>query len=122
MKIKLSSNNININIELFDTPTAKKIMEALPIKAIANRWGDEIYFSVPVESQLEENAKEVLEIGDVCFWVSGRSIAIFFGKTPASKKDEPRAIEPVNIVGKVIGDVNVLKNINSGDTIRLEKI
>lgn len=122
MRIKLSSKNININIELFDTPTANRILEALPIKSVANRWGDEIYFSVPVSSQLEKNAKDVLEIGDVCFWVSGHSIAIFFGKTPASKKHEPRAIEPVNLVGKIIGDAHILKNIKSGDKIKLEKI
>jgi len=117
--IKLKVKDIELEIELRDTATAKKLSKVLPIKSSANRWGDEVYFSVPVESPLEDDATDVLEIGDVGFWVGGTSLAIFFGKTPASKKDEPRAVEPINKVGRIKGDVMLLKKVEDGDEIVL---
>ena len=117
--VTLKVNDIELKIELRDTPTAEKLVKALPIKGKTNRWGDEIYFSIPVSSELEEDARAVMEIGEVGYWVGGESLAIFFGPTPASKGDEPRAVEPINIVGKVKGDVMQLKNVEDGDEILL---
>lgn len=117
--IKLKVNDIELAIELRDTATARKLVKALPIEAEANRWGDEIYFSIPVTAELEDDASDVMEIGEVGFWVAGSSLAIFFGPTPASQGSEPRAVEPINRVGKINGDVKVLKNVKSGDKISL---
>jgi len=111
-----------LEIELRDTPTAKKLLEALPLTSSANRWGDEVYFSVPVESRLEDDASAVMEIGEVGFWVEGHAIAIFFGPTPASHEKEPRAVEPINRVGKITGDVMLLKKVQTGDKVFLQKI
>ncbi len=51
---------------------------------MSTRWGDEIYFETPVKLTVEENSKEVVEEGDVAFWIPGKAICIFFGKTPIS--------------------------------------
>ena len=121
MEIKIKSGNIEINAELKNSETAKKIYTALPLTGMANRWGQEIYFSIPVYLEEEKDAKEVVEIGDIAYWPTGNCFCIFFGKTPASKKNEPRAASKVNVFGKVIGDAATLKNIQDGDEIIVSK-
>lgn len=121
MKIKIKSGNIELNAELKNTVTSKKIYSTLPLAGMANRWGQEIYFSIQVYLEEEKDAKEVVEIGDIAYWPTGNCFCIFFGKTPASKENEPRAASKVNVFGKVTGDPIVLKNIKDGDEITVSK-
>ena len=121
MKIKIKSGNIEANAELKNTETAKKIYNALPLTGMANRWGQEIYFSIPVYLEEEKDSKEVVGMGDVAYWPTGNCFCIFFGKTPASKGNEPRAASKVNVFGKVIGDTTILRNIKDGDEIIISK-
>ncbi|MFQ6095589.1 MAG: cyclophilin-like fold protein [Candidatus Bathyarchaeia archaeon] len=101
--------------------TAKAIWEKLPIEARANRWGEEIYFSIPVYLG-EENAQETVELGDLGYWPPGNSFCIFFGPTPISRGDEIRPANPVNVFGKLSGDPKVFKKVRSGDRIRIERL
>ena len=121
MKIKIKSGNIEVNAELKNTQTAKKIYQALPLTGMANRWGNEIYFSIPIYLEEEKDSKEIVEIGDIAYWPTGNCFCIFFGKTPASKGNEPRAASKVNVFGKVIGDAATLKTIKDGDEIIVSK-
>ncbi len=100
--------------------TAQAIWEALPIEARANTWGDEIYFSIPVEVGLEKG-KEVVERGDLGYWPQGNAFCIFFGPTPASRGDEIRPASAVNVFGRVEGDPVVFKKVRGGDEVRLER-
>ncbi len=120
MKIKIISGNVTAIAELKDTKTAKAIYNALPIEGAANRWGDEIYFPIPVDLDLEPDAKEIVEEGDVAYWPEGACFCIFFGRTPASKGNEIRAASKVNVFGK-IKDAKVFSKIKNGDLIVLEK-
>ena len=121
MKIKITSGQISAVAELKNTPTAKVIYNALPIEGSANRWGDEIYFVIPVNLELENDAKEVVDAGDVAYWPEGSCFCIFWGKTSASKKDEIRAASKVNVFGRVKGDTKIFKNIKNSDLMVLEK-
>ena len=121
MKIKISSENVEAVAELRDTKTAKSIYEKLPIKGSANTWGEEIYFEIPVSLEAENDAREIVEKGDIAYWPQGKCFCIFFGKTPASQRDEPRAASKVNVFGKIIGDYNVFKEVNDGDEILVTK-
>jgi hypothetical protein len=98
--------------------TADAIWAALPFESKTERWGDEIYFKIPVKFG-EENTQTVVKIGDVAYWPPGESMCIFFGPTPVSEADEPRAYSPVSVFGKVIGEPMVLKKIGSGEKIRV---
>jgi len=100
--------------------TAERIWAALPIKGNANRWGDEIYFSIPVNAQ-EENSKSEVEVGAIAYWPPGSALCIFFGRTPASRGDKPRAASPVNVFAKVKGDVALFRNVRDGDSVTIEK-
>lgn len=101
--------------------TAEAIWEALPIKGNANRWGDEIYFSVPV-SLKEEKAKAEVEVGSIAYWPPGKALCIFFGPTPVSQHGEPRAYSPVNVFAKVATDPAVFKKVRDGEQVTLERV
>lgn len=121
-KIRISSGEASIQAELLDTPTAQAILQALPIVSRANTWGDEVYFQTPVSVEREAEARDVVQAGEIAFWVEGDSIAIGFGPTPVSRADEIRLAARTNIWAKALDDVRVLKAVNSGDEIRVEAI
>lgn len=121
MKIKITCGNITAIAELKNTPTAKVIYNTLHIEGAANRWGDEIYFVIPVNLDAEPDAKEIVEEGDIAYWPEGCCFCIFFGKTPASKGNEIRAASKVNVFGKIKGDAKVFKKVKDGDLVVVEK-
>ncbi|MFO8083003.1 MAG: cyclophilin-like fold protein [Desulfobacterales bacterium] len=117
--IAIQTKNLSMEAELKDTPTAQMISKSLPLEGSANVWGDEIYFTIPLDLDLEPDAHEEVEIGDMAYWPSGPAFCIFFGPTPVSTDEKPRAYSPVNIFGKIIGDATLFKNISQGEKIRV---
>ncbi len=91
------------------------------MKAGANRWGGEIYFSIPVEAGLETGAREVVQPGEIGYWPPGSAFCIFFGRTPASEGEEIRAASPVNIVGRLEGPLDDLWNVADGTDVSLRE-
>jgi len=89
-KIDIITKRYKFKVELNNSKTSKKMLEILPVKSNVNKWGNEIYFSIPMEAELE-NGIEVLDIGVVAFWPPGSAFCIFFGKTPASTGEKPQA-------------------------------
>jgi hypothetical protein len=116
-KIEIITENVQVEAELNDGPTAKTIISILPIEALAQRWGGEIYFSIPVTAGLESDSREMLKAGELGFWPTGNAFCIFFGPTPASQGDEIRAASAVNIIGKMKSDWAKLWNVSSGSSI-----
>ncbi len=120
-KILISVENLSVPAELNNTSTAKKILEALPLKGIVNVWGEEIYFEIPLETDLEPEAKADVEVGTLAYWPSGPAFCIFFGLTPVSTDEKPRAYSPVNIVGHILGDSAQFKTISNGSKILITR-
>ncbi len=119
MKIKIAAESAEALADLMNTRTALAIIKALPFESTAHRWGEEIYFDIPVELEVE-NGKEVLDIGDIAYWPPGKSMCIFFGPTPSSKGSEVRAYSAVSVFGKVIGDARIFGAVKEGERIRVE--
>lgn len=114
----LEINDHKLDIDFLDTPTSRLIYDQLPFTGNVQKWGDEIYFDVPFPNiKLESEARDVMEIGEIGYWVEGSSVAIFFGPTPSSRNDEPRAITPINVFARILGDVTKLKDVKDGDFI-----
>ena len=111
-----------IKAVLNNSPTAQKIYASLPIKSSINRWGDEIYFKIPVESEIE-NGIEFLDEGSLAYWPPGNAFCIFFGLTPASTDEKPRAAGPVNLIGNINdkSDLIILKTLSNGQNINISK-
>jgi len=118
--ISIKASTIQVQAELNSSRTAEALLKILPVKARVNTWGDEIYFDVPFNLELEDG-KEVVEMGDVAYWPDGPSLCLFFGRTPASRGDEIRAASPVSLVGKIVGDPKVLKPVRSCAEITVDK-
>jgi len=106
---------------LNDSETANKIKKILPISNSVNTWGDEIYFSIGVNDD-ENDSKEVVELGDLGYWPPGNAFCLFFGLTPASEGDKIMPASPVNVIGKILGDLEILKSIKSGDKVSINLV
>lgn len=119
-KIKIKSGSIIAEAELNDSKTASLILKSLPIESSANTWGDEVYFTIPVTAELDETAKDFVEIGELGYWPTGKAFCIFFGPTPITKGNKIKPASGVNIVGKITGDAKVFKKMKDGDKIRIE--
>jgi hypothetical protein len=119
--ITISTEGISLSAELNDSPTARRIWEALPIEGRASTWGDEIYFEIPVVVKQEPDARAEVEVGELGYWPVGHAFCIFFGPTPASADERPRAYSPVNILGHVVGDATRLRAVRSGAAVRLAR-
>ena len=100
---------------------AKALVQKLPITSTVMRWGDEIYFDVPVAMANTKPTREV-KVGDIGYWPDGPSLCIFFGKTPASKASEPRPTSDVTIVGHADAPAALLRSIQQGTPITLNPI
>ena len=117
--INIRAGSLEVLAQLNDGPTAKLLWEALPIEGRANRWGDEIYFSIPVKTGSEPGAQEDVEIGDLGYWPPGQAFCIFFGPTPVSSGNRPRAASPVNLLGCVSGDASLFRAVKDGEKVIL---
>jgi hypothetical protein len=125
MKIKIKTEHGELEAEINENEnpkTVRAIVQALPLESRANRWGDEIYFKIPVKIG-KENSQQEVEIGDLAYWVEGSCFCIFFGKTPISSNNKPKAYSPVNVFGKINSKnfVEILKKVKDGEKIRIEK-
>ncbi|MBL40634.1 MAG: hypothetical protein CL761_04875 [Chloroflexi bacterium] len=118
-KIIFEFENISVEAELNDSPTSKDLINLLPLEGISQIWGEEIYFSTSINRENDDWAKETVELGDIAFWPPGNAICLFFGKTPVSQGDEIRPASPTNVMGKIIGDLEILKTVNSGDKVKV---
>ena len=119
-KIEIVFKENKIEAVLNDTMTSKKLLKILPIKSEVNLWGNEVYFEIPIEAELE-NGRELMEIGNIAFWPSGNAFCIFFGPTPAGDGNQPRAISPVTVIGKIISEdgIEKLKKLTPSDSLEV---
>ena len=118
--IIIKAGKIEVAAELNETKTARAIWDALPVKGRASTWGDEIYFSIPVRLD-EEDAQELVGMGDLGYWPPGTAFCLFFGPTPMSVGEEIRPASAVNVFGRVSGDAMVLKQVASGTEVIVKR-
>ena len=121
-RIVISAGNVLMEAELNEGQTARKVWDALPIEGRANTWGDEIYFEIPVSARQEPGAREDVAVGELGYWPVGSAFCIFFGPTPVSVGEEPRAYSPVNILGRVLGDATQFRGVRSGASVRIARL
>ena len=113
-RIIIESGDIRLEAEFNDSDTAKAIRVCFHLEDSVNVWGDEIYFNIPVHLEQSSDAEQEVDVGDLAFWPVGDAFCIFFGPTPVSTSDKPRAYSPVNVFGRILGDPVVLKRVSKG--------
>ena len=119
--IVVMAGDLRVEGYLGDTPTARALAAALPLEGTASRWGEEIYFPVPVAEELDDTARVAMQVGDLAYWPPGRALCIFFGLTPSSVPGEIRAASEVNWVGRLTSDPCCLTLVAEGTPVRVEK-
>lgn len=118
-KITIKFEELTFQAQLNESPTAAEIWKQLPFESRVNTWGEEIYFEIPLDMPQEPDAREVVAVGELGYWPVGRAFCIFFGPTPVSTDEKPRAYSPVNIIGEIISDDSGLKEIKDGEQVRV---
>ncbi|MBV7339695.1 hypothetical protein KFU94_68085 [Chloroflexi bacterium TSY] len=119
--ITITAGSVTLQAELNDSKTAREIWNALPIKGSANVWGDEIYFGIPLSLDQAADARADVEVGDLAYWPPGNAFCIFYGRTPVSTSEKPRAASPVNVFGHIQGDATLFRTVSNGETVRIER-
>ena len=120
-RIKISIGGITVEAELKPTRTAVGIYNALPIESTLNQWGEEFYCNIPGVKDHRETATTNVKVGDVAFWGLGGMLAVFFGRTPMSIGDDPVPADRVNVVGRLVDDPQVLRQVVSATVMKVEK-
>ena len=119
-RIRIMAGSVAAEAVLNGSATAMPVWDALPLAVPGETWGDEIYFSIPIEAK-PESPRETVELGDLGYWPPGSAFCIFFGPTPASRGPEIRPASPVNVFGRVVGDATAFKKVRSGTVVRVER-
>ena len=123
MRIIISFASYQVEAEVFDTPTGRAIYEELPIRANTSTWGEEIYFGVDAQAQLEDGAQAEVSVGELAYWPKLPAFCIFFGPTPVSTGDRPVAASPVNVFGKLLNmEPGNLARIPDGENVVVERL
>ena len=122
IRVKIGKLEILAEITEENPETAKRVFSQLPIEGTAQRWGEEIYFLVGFDIPLEAGREEC-EPGEIGFWPGGPALAIFFGKTPVSTGERPKAYSPCNFFARLVGDWSkeALEEVRDGEKIVLSK-
>lgn len=100
-------------IRFLSPRTVDAIARKLPMEGRAALWKEEIYFETPVRMG-EEKASATVEKGTIAFWPMGSAICIFYG--------ESQPYSPVNVLGKIIKNLEIFSKVKSGTKIRVELI
>jgi len=121
MKARILVGSVELDVSFNDTETARAVYDSLPVETGFNVWGDEFYFDVPVNMELDDTATTSVKAGDIGYWPPGGALAIFFGPTPMSTGDDPVPASEVNMVGRIEGDATLLRKVKDAPSIKIEK-
>lgn len=91
--------------------TIDYLIRKLPVEGRAALWKEEVYFEIPIKMG-EEKAKPTVETGTIAFWPMGGALCVFYGKS--------QPYSPVSILGKVMSNLEIFKQVKSGARIRVE--
>lgn len=103
-------------------PIAEAIVAHLPLAEEAKNIVGEVFFRTDhIDIPFNGNEKSDFDIGDVVYWRSSKgddkfAIALFYGNTKFSDWKKPTAASPCVKIGKLLGKVESLSEIQSGES------
>ena len=105
--------------DLNDSDSAAAFKGLLPTKISMSRWGEEYYGGCGLSVTQSSDARDEMKVGELALWAPGNALCIFFGPTPASTGNEPRAASDVVPLGLIRGDVSSLKEMGGSVTVSI---
>lgn len=118
LRIDVNGHELTGNWTAENPTTRDALLEALPVEGEASRWGEELYFSIPVDVTPEET-REAVPVGAVAYWPAGNALCLFWGPTPASRDEKPRAAGPVAVLAE-IDDVSPLTAVEGSAHVKVD--
>ncbi len=119
-QIRIVSGEVELKAQLNESVSAEALVKKLPLELRMSRWGDEYYGDCGVSVEEGPEARELMEVGELAIWPPGSALCIFFGPTPASTGEEPRAASKVNPIGRISSGVEALKKLGPSIQVRVE--
>ncbi len=119
-QIRIVSGEVELKAQLNESVSAEALVKKLPLELRMSRWGDEYYGDCGVSVEEGPEARELMEVGEVAIWPPGSALCIFFGPTPASVDEKPRAASNVNPIGRISSGVQALKKLGPSIQVRVE--
>ncbi len=119
-QIRIVSGEVELKAQLNESVSAEALVKKLPLELRMSRWGDEYYGDCGVSVEEGPEARELMEVGEVAIWPPGSALCIFFGPTPASTGEEPKAASKVNPIGRISSGAEVLKRLGPSIRVRVE--
>ncbi|TDA37491.1 MAG: hypothetical protein DSO08_05695 [Candidatus Methanomethylicota archaeon] len=90
--------------------TVEALVGAIPFSSKAFLWKEEVYFETPVTIG-PEKPRSTVQAGDVAYWPPGKAFCIFYGKS--------QPYSPVNVIGRVVTDLEPLKKVRQGEWVKV---
>ncbi|KUO58076.1 MAG: hypothetical protein APF80_08615 [Alphaproteobacteria bacterium BRH_c36] len=120
--IQLTIAGIALRVRVEPTPSADRLLAALPLYSIAETWGDSIHFGIPVRGGRDRTARLNAEVGGLYYWAEDERLILVYGPTPISGKGEIRLPRPCNLIGRTSDDLSLLCKVHPGQKVTLNRI
>ncbi len=119
--LRLFIEGLEFKGELNDSAAGRALAQRLPLAWSASRWGQEYYGTLDqAMGPLAGQGRSEMAVGELAYHPDSGWFCLFFGPTPASRGEEPRAAFPVLSVGRVAGDWEALAALGQTVSGRLE--
>lgn len=66
-RVVIRVGGLSLCAEIYENETGNAILPILPIVGHASRWGDEIYFSIPLSLSRAPDARDVVRVGELVY-------------------------------------------------------
>lgn len=120
-RIRIEIGKLSLDAELSDASAAEEVARKLPLQVRMSRWGSEYYGDAGIAIKEDATARQLMEVGEIAYWPPGSALCIFFGPTPASTDERPRAASPVLPVGRILSDTGSLAGLGRSVRARFMK-
>ncbi len=114
--ITITAGKNVITAVLDDSKSSRDFMQMLPLIIPMKRWGDREYYGKFSKAlSMDGKQRDYFENGDVAYWPSGGSFALFF-----NEKGNPKMSSPLVILGKITSDLKIFENMGEAIEMRVE--
>ena len=76
-RINIIIGQIKLTAELNDSPSAKALVEILPLGFWMSRWGDEYYGDCGLDVEEEPQGRTIMKVGELAIWPWLESISLW---------------------------------------------
>lgn len=121
-RIVIETPGHTLEAEFSDSAAGRMISSSLPLSADMSRWVEEYYGSVGIDIPEDGTERDIMEVGEIAYWPPGRALCIFFGRTPASTDERPRAASPVLPIGRVIAGLDGLRSLGKRVKMKFQAV